>query len=503
MNQAISQSQSALSNTILVSNNDASGSNLVLSYNTPLNTTTSTGSVNSDFIGILGSYSATSGLVFDLYTSIYIFEKALSALQTVSKDVHTNLIEYNNGLNTAIANVTSIQSSTSGNVNSFESNLQKGSDNMKGYEIGLLVYYIGLIVVALLGILVACCMQTNQIKCCRYILYFLCFLIFIGALFGFLLAVFYSLTTPALVWGCEYYNETISSQYGFQNNAGAFFDTKTTQQLGVCMPYGDGDLYKQIAGTTNASQLTNIQSIFDTLNNFDANAYVTPMFTAVNNVLTYTEDYALGKLMDISDSTALSVLISLATPTSGATNCNSNLNSDSWVPSNSQSNFSSLIINCTVSSGNTGTASTCPSGLSSTTTCKGCMDSSEVLYRYINIATSLPTDLSLRYGSICSFNTKLNNVWTKYYRTKLTALGPTVGATTSSTGVYPRAQTVKNDINTLNSTVIPALPNTFTAINNNLAGISALTDPVYGLVAGLNCSLVGEDAVRVRNTACV
>jgi hypothetical protein len=257
------------------------------------------------------------------------------------------------------------------------------------------------------------------------------------------------------------------------------------------MPYGNGDIYNQIAGTVNASQLNNVQTIFNTLRQFDPTIYVTTMFTDVNNILTETDNYGLGKLMDITDNTAHSTLSSLASPTTGATNCNSNLAQDSWVPSNSQSSFSSFIISCTVSNGNVGNATTCPSGLSSTTSCKGCMDSSEVLFRYLNTATSLPTDLSLRYGSICSFNTKLNNVWTKYYKIKLTALGPTVGGSSRTTGVYPRTVTVKNNINTLNTTVIPTLPNTFTSINNNLAGISSLTDASYGLVAGLNCSLIG------------
>lgn len=130
------------------------------------------------------------------------------------------------------------------------------------------------------------------------------------------------------------------------------------------------------------------------------------------------------------------------------------------------------------------------------------MDSSQVLFRYLNVVNNLPTDLASRYGSACTLNAKLNNVWTNYYKVKLTAIGPTVGGTSSSSGVYPRTKTVETDVNNLNSTVTPALPNLFTTINTNMASISSLTNPTYGIFGGLNCSVIGEDAQRVRGTTC-
>lgn len=189
----------------------------------------------------------------------------------------------------------------------------------------------------------------------------------------------------------------------------------------------------------------------------------------------------------------MSVLEVLADYSKGSyTNCNSNTPADSWVPSNRPSPTSSTVIACTATNGNQGTALTCPSGLSSTSGgCSGCMDSSEILFRYLNPSYSLPTDLSLRYGSICSFNTKLNNVWTKYYRIKLTAIGPTVGSTSRPTGVYPRSKTVEADVNSLNSTVSPALTTTISTINSNLASISSLTDPTYGIFGSVNCKVIG------------
>jgi hypothetical protein len=278
------------------------------------------------------------------------------------------------------------------------------------------------------------------------------------------------------------------------------FSTTTLQEMGTCMPFGNGDLLKQIAGSTGSEQITNLSSLFTNMTTFNLSSYLTPIDNNMTALLTTTGNYGLSKLMDLTDTTALSALTSLASPT--GTNCNSNLAKDSWVPSNSQLNTSSTIISCTVASGDAGNSSTCSSGLSSTVSCKGCMDSAEVLFRYLTPSSSLPTDLSLRYGSICSFNTALNNVWTKYYKVKETAIGPTVGGTASSSGVYPRGSQVQTDISSLNSTVNPALPNLFSSITTSSASIVTLLDSNTGIVGGLNCSLVGQDAVRVINTSC-
>ncbi len=37
----------------------------------------------------------------------------------------------------------------------------------------------------------------------------------------------------------------------------------------------------------------------------------------------------------------------------------------------------------------------------------------------------------------------------------------------------------------------------FTNIKNSLANITTLTDPTYGLLAGLNCKIFGEDFQRI------
>jgi hypothetical protein len=270
------------------------------------------------------------------------------------------------------------------------------------------------------------------------------------------------------------------------------FDVSTLQKIGVCMPYDNGDIYEQIATTSGAQQMATLRGIFTSLTTFQLSPYTSSIYTSLNNALTTEDTYALGKLIDITDSSTISVLQVMADYSKGSyTNCNSNLPVDSWVPSNSQSSQSTTVIACTATNEQQGTATTCSSGVASTGSCSGCMDSSQALYRYLNPVNILPTDLSSRYGATCSFNTKLNNVWNNYYKVKLTAIGPTVGGTSQSTGVYPRTKTVETDVNSLNSTVTPALSSLFTSINTNMASISSLTDPTYGIFGGLNCSVIG------------
>lgn len=186
------------------------------------------------------------------------------------------------------------------------------------------------------------------------------------------------------------------------------------------MPYGDGNLIEQFTGTDGYSKIDTFDSIFVTLQDFSATPYLNSIYSNLTVTLSTSLSYGLGQLMDITDTSSINVLSVLANYSKGSyTNCNSNLPADSWVPSNSQSPSSSTIISCTATNGQSGTATTCSSGVSSTSSgCSGCMDSSEVFFRYLNVANSLPTDLSLRYGSICSFNTILNNVWTNYYKIK-------------------------------------------------------------------------------------
>ena len=88
------------------------------------------------------------------------------------------------------------------------------------------------------------------------------------------------------------------------------------------------------------------------------------------------------------------------------------------------------------------------------------------------------------------------NVWNRYYNIKKTNQGPvkTRMATTfttyntASTGYHDRLTTLGNRFGTITSTLSST--------------VSSVVDPQYGMIAGLNCLLLGEDINLVANTAC-
>jgi hypothetical protein len=89
------------------------------------------------------------------------------------------------------------------------------------------------------------------------------------------------------------------------------------------------------------------------------------------------------------------------------------------------------------------------------------------------------------------------NLWTNYYDVKSNILGP-ADTSTSVTGVLGRTLAVQAKI-TDNSSIpgtgvyynLYQIQGVFSSITTSLNAISTLTDPTYGLLAGLNCTVFG------------
>ena len=80
-----------MNDTIKISNNDMVGSNLTLNYATPLDSTTPTGSINSMFPTLLGSYSAKTGYVYVLYTALNTLYQVIFAVKNNATTIHNTL----------------------------------------------------------------------------------------------------------------------------------------------------------------------------------------------------------------------------------------------------------------------------------------------------------------------------------------------------------------------------------------------------------------------------
>jgi len=114
------------------------------------------------------------------------------------------------------------------------------------------------------------------------------------------------------------------------------------------------------------------------------------------------------------------------------------------------------------------------------------MDTFSILGYYTGLSTSPAGDLTSRY-SCAGFSTDLENIWANYYN----VMQPIFSA------VHTRAVAAQTQI-TDNATVTGVYKNIyninsmFGTIKTNLnAAVQTLTDPTYGMLAGLNCKLFG------------
>lgn len=271
----------------------------------------------------------------------------------------------------------------------------------------------------------------------------------------------------------------------------------TLDQISVCMPYGDGIIVNKVAGTAAAgiNNLTSVISSLKDFNNATLQSYITGNLTALYSAC---KSYANGDISDL-DTTNNNILAGLSDPTNttGNAGCNAAFSSDSWVPSNNQDSSYSTAISCKVSNGNSGALSNCDNTFATVggSTCQGCMDSTQLL-TYASSGANLVTKLDSRYTASCAFNALLGNVWDNYYTIKYTNLGfPTAKVQVAGTVMYRVQQLIPTINDTTVATSVFKSINDFRSVldtvNTNLAAVNSLTDPTYGMLAGLNCKLFG------------
>lgn len=115
----------------------------------------------------------------------------------------------------------------------------------------------------------------------------------------------------------------------------------------------------------------------------------------------------------------------------------------------------------------------------------------------LNSGTAQIADITGRYSGCSTWITDMSNLWTAYYSVKKAnyqAVRTNMGSAktnynTASTGYHDKLTQVQS---------------AFVPISSQLTSIvRTVVDPQYGMVAGLNCLLLGEDLNLVSNTLCV
>lgn len=214
------------------------------------------------------------------------------------------------------------------------------------------------------------------------------------------------------------------------------------------------------------------------MGDFNTTYQASILLSAMTQVTSTISNYASGVILDITDQPSIDILTKLSKPSNYSSCAATGFTSDSWIPSNDQN---PEYIACQIAGGYKAYSSSCSGVASRGGNCHGCMDTTSVLSSYSSLST-LQTDLGTRYSGCTTFNSDLSNTWNNYYKIKIPAFSP----------VSSRASTASTTLNTFTSNLTNSINTTFTTAKNSLnSASSTVVDPDYGLVAGLNCRLIG------------
>ena len=480
--------------------NAAADGNAVITYTTPIDQTYGAGNPTiTSFFGstVLGS-SNNGGIIGGFYSVLDTMYNTIDGIISSSSSFSGST----GAFTSAIGSVTSALDGFKNTLNDLNTSVDSALGALDSPKtvgtMAIQIFYavaLGLSVLALVGVvLMTFC---DKFKC-RYLMYFACVILFFFGLIGFLIAILFSIIVPVMYWGCDWIGVTIGSAAGFNTNLqGLIKDANTRNYIAPCLKGGNGDLISAVA-PSSAATLKNLSSSLTNTNSFNADQKIADINTALSTIQTQIDNFNKGYTPDITDTNALAALVGISDPANFNTGgCAAAIGTDSWPVSNGNNSFTP----CKISGGTVKLSSDAGCGsrgaiMAAATTCKGCMDTTSIFNAYYTAVGrgALVTDLNTRYSNGCpSFTTAFGNIWDNYYFNKIPAFTAISARwTTASASVT----TITTDLATVNTTMAGVM----TSLSSAVDGI---TNPTFGLIAGLNCLLIGEDINLVVSTLCV
>ena len=271
-------------------------------------------------------------------------------------------------------------------------------------------------------------------------------------------------------------------------------DSTIRSYVSTCLASSSGDLIAAFGGGT-VNALQNLSSSLTGVEAFNTTYQSNLVQADLTNLSTYVGNYQSGVLNDISDSASISIISQLSQASSYSGCTTPSFAADSWIPSTQQN---PVYTACQISGGNNATSTVCGGAnfAAASGGCAGCMDTTNIL----NTATystkaSVLTALNNRYsaGGCSTFNNEMANTWENYYKIKSDAFTP----------ISSRLSTATTSVNQFSANLTGTLSTTFTNAVNTMASVAQnVTDAKYGLVAGMNCRLIGEDFNTFTDTFC-
>lgn len=214
----LSDATTALTAVAKIPANVNSGGNMNdIVYNTPFNSASTTGTINSIFPALLGS-STTGGYVGALYTLLTTAKTSISSIATAAQNFNTEASNFQSGVATLQSTITSFNNFFSNADNGSYSYMSDLTSKKPLINLGVQLVYgitIGIASLMLIGtLLVAFCDKTG----CRYLMYFSCVLLFLIGIVGFMMTIIFSIVTPAIYFSCQFISYSLASTSNFNSN---------------------------------------------------------------------------------------------------------------------------------------------------------------------------------------------------------------------------------------------------------------------------------------------
>ena len=146
---------------------------------------------------------------------------------------------------------------------------------------------------------------------------------------------------------------SIVNLYNYSANFATLLpDASTRSYVTTCLPTSSGDIISVIGGGATNS-LTSISNTLSTLNVFNASDMVTKVNDAFTNMTSYVEKFRSSQIIDITDTSSLSLLDSISDSANYGTPCAA-ATGDSWIPSVTQDTSNLRNVTCKVTASNAG-----------------------------------------------------------------------------------------------------------------------------------------------------
>lgn len=477
----------ARTNVQKVPANAAADGNAVISYTTPIDQPyVASNTPITSFFGstVLGS-SNNGGIIGGFYSVLDTMYNSIDGIISSSSSFASSTTPFTAAIDTIIGLLGNFRN-TLNDLNTSVDNALGALDSPKSVgTMAIQIFYavaLGLSILALVGVvLMTFC---DKFKC-RYLMYFACVILFFFGLIGFLIAIIFSLIVPVMYWGCDWIGVTIGSAAGFNTNLqGLIADANTRNYISPCLKGGSGDLITAVS-PTSAATLKNLSSSLTSTNSFNADQKIADINTALSTIQTQIDNFNKGYTPDISDTNALGALVYISDPANfNAAGCSAAIGADSWPVSTGNNSFTPCKISATTRNTAAAPCDTKPNAITAPTTCKGCMDSTFFFNTHYSAAArgAWLTDLNTRYSNACpSFTTAFGNIWDNYYFKKIPAF----------TAISARWTTASASVTTI-TTDLATVNTTFASVMSTLtSAVDGITNPTFGLIAGLNCLLIG------------